>query len=196
MQNVNRKRVFDLVISFFLTPFAIIICLFAAICVVIECRNSPFFWQLRLGLDEKPFSLLKIRSMHVDTVQAGSHEVGEQAILKTGTVIRKLKIDELPQLWNVLRGEMSLVGPRPGLVTQYELAAERRSCGVFKMLPGITGISQISKIDMSTPRKLSISDALYARPWSIIRDIKILVRTIRGSGMGDAARKENKAKNK
>jgi O-antigen biosynthesis protein WbqP len=189
MQSVIRKRVFDLVIALFLTPFAIFICLLAAICVTIECRSSPFFWQSRLGLYEKPFSLLKLRSMHVDTVQAGSHEIGESAILKTGTFIRKLKLDELPQLWNVLRGEMSLVGPRPGLVTQYELAAERRSYGVFKMLPGITGISQISKIDMSTPRKLSISDAVYSRPWTLKGDLRILARTILGSGMGDAARK-------
>ena len=183
------KRVFDLLLSILAVPFALPLCIIAGAAIWFECRASPFFWQSRLGRNEAPFRLLKLRTMAVDTIQAASHEVGASQILRTGRIIRKTKIDELPQLWNVLKGEMSLVGPRPGLAVQLELTAARREYDVFALEPGITGISQIAGLDMSSPWELAKLDATYAQPWSVHTDLRILVRTVLGKGSGDAAAK-------
>ena len=186
------KRVFDLVVSILLLPLAIPICLLAAVAIWIECKASPFFWQVRIGRNETLFQLLKLRTMAVDTIQAASHEVNRQQILKVGRIIRSTKIDELPQLWNVLAGDMSLVGPRPGLPLQQELITARRQFDVFNLLPGITGISQIAGKDMSSPWELAKLDATYNQSWRVTRDLIILGRTILGSGSGDAATKNSK----
>lgn len=183
------KRVFDVALSCLAIPFALPLCLAAGVAIWFECRASPFFWQTRLGRNEIPFRLLKLRTMTVDTIQAASHEVGASQILRVGRIIRKTKIDELPQLWNVLKGEMSLVGPRPGLPVQQELTAARRAHDVFALEPGITGISQIAGVDMSSPWELAKLDASYAQPWSLNTDLRILFRTVLGKGSGDAAAK-------
>lgn len=186
------KRFFDLIVSCSVLPFAIPICLLATISIWIECKASPFFWQVRLGRNEIPFRLLKLRTMAVDTIQAASHEVNQQQILKVGRIIRAIKIDEIPQLWNVLTGDMSLVGPRPGLPLQEELTTARRHFNVFELLPGITGVSQIAGVDMSSPWDLAKLDATYNHSWRVDRDLNILWRTILGSGSGDAATKNGK----
>lgn len=195
MHNENpsspAKRAFDFLISLLAAPFALILCGLMAIPIAIECRANPFFLQWRLGQFEKPFRILKLRTMHVHTPTGASHVVGLDYVLKTGKIARLTKIDELPQLWNVLMGEMSLVGPRPGLPTQTELTDERRAHGVFALKPGITGISQIAGLDMSTPKALAISDANYAGTWSVLRDLKILSLTAFGNGQGDAASKSS-----
>lgn len=170
-------------------PLAAMVCLVAAIPIWLECRASPFFWQLRTGRNERPFKMLKLRTMRPDTLPAGSHEVSREAMLRIGRLLRRFKIDELPQLWNVLRGEMSMVGPRPGLPIQVELAEARRCFGVFDLLPGITGVSQIQGIDMSTPWELARSDATYTKPWTLKTDVAILLKTLIGAGSGDAATK-------
>lgn len=182
------KRCFDLFLAIALAPIAVILCLLAAIPIAVECRGVPFFVQTRLGKNERPFKLLKIRTMHISTPSAGSHEIGSQYILTAGKMLRKLKIDELPQVWNVLNGTMSFVGPRPGLPNQCDLTKMRRRHGVFALIPGITGISQIQGLDMSTPEQLALSDKIYDRPWSLIGDLKILARTLQGKGSGDAAK--------
>lgn len=181
------KRGFDLAVTCVIVPLAIPICLAAAAVIWLECRASPFFWQVRLGRNEAPFRLLKLRTMAIDTVEAASHEVGGQQILKVGRIIRATKIDELPQLWNVLIGQMSLVGPRPGLPVQQELIDARRSFNVYELMPGITGVSQVAGIDMSSPWDLAELDASYGQVWRLRRDLSILYRTILGKGSGDAA---------
>jgi O-antigen biosynthesis protein WbqP len=186
------KRVFDLVVCCFIMPFALPICLVAAAAILVECKASPFFWQVRLGRNETPFRLLKLRTMKVDTIQAASHEVNQQQILKVGRIMRATKIDEIPQLWNVLTGDMSLVGPRPGLPLQQELTAARRQFNVFELLPGITGVSQIAGMDMSSPWELAMLDASYNGSWRADRDLNILLRTVLGGGKGDAATKNGK----
>lgn len=185
------KRIFDLILSCMMMPFAIPICLLSAVVIHMECKASPFFWQLRLGRDERQFRLLKLRTMTVDTIDAASHVVGQKQILRVGRVIRAIKIDELPQLWNVLTGNMSLVGPRPGLPVQQELTAARREHKVFTLLPGITGVSQIAGLDMSAPWELARVDATYIGPWRPSRDLAILFQTILGQGRGDAAAKHD-----
>jgi O-antigen biosynthesis protein WbqP len=186
------KRFFDIIVSCLVLPLAIPICLAAAVVIWLECKASPFFWQVRLGRNENPFRLLKLRTMAVDTIQAASHEVNQQQILNVGRIIRAVKIDEIPQLWNVLTGNMSLVGPRPGLPLQEELTAARRAYNVFELLPGITGVSQIAGMDMSSPWDLAKLDATYSQSWRVDRDLNILCRTILGRGSGDAATKNSK----
>jgi len=97
--------------------------------------------------------------MRPDTTSVASHLVDSSAITPLGRFLRRTKMDELPQLWNVLRGQMSLVGPRPCLLNQHELISEREACGVFVVRPGITGLAQIQGIEMSTPELLAITDA-------------------------------------
>lgn len=183
----TMKRLFDFVLGLVIAPIALIVCLLVALPIAIEARASPLFFQTRLGLRERPFRLLKLRTMHAATPSAASHEVGTSSILFTGRLLRRLKIDELPQIWNVLNGTMSFVGPRPGLPNQHALTEARRRHGVFALIPGITGVAQIAGIDMSTPEKLAMTDKTYDTGWSLARDLGILWATATGVGSGDAA---------
>lgn len=121
--------------------------------------GSPLFRQQRLGRNQHPFILVKFRTMRSHTASVATHLANASAITRFGAFLRKTKLDELPQLWNVLKGEMSLVGPRPGLANQTELTAAREQHGVFNVRPGITGLAQINKIDMSTPQLLAETDS-------------------------------------
>ncbi|MDE3989840.1 sugar transferase, partial [Glaesserella parasuis] len=121
--------------------------------------GSPIFIQERVGKNKKPFKLIKFRTMNVNTASVASHLAGSSSITKLGRFLRKTKIDELPQLINVLKGEMSLVGPRPNLFNQKELIQEREKYSVYDVLPGITGLAQLSDIDMSIPELLAKTDS-------------------------------------
>lgn len=183
------KRLFDLLVAIGLTPVAIPVCLIAAIPILFETHASPFFRQVRVGQNGVPFSILKLRTMSPGTREGASHEVGVATLLKSGRIYRRLKIDELPQLWNVLNGTMSLVGPRPHLPSQVVLTEERLRRGVLAMKPGITGVSQVAGLDMSDPHRLAKADAAYLGAWSLGKDIEILWQTVAGRGNGDAASK-------
>lgn len=182
------KRLFDLVIALPLAIVAIPVVCVMALAIRAETPGAPIFLQRRVGRDGRVFRLVKLRTMYADTRHVASHEVSRSAITRLGAINRRFKIDELPQLINVIRGDMSLVGPRPCLPVQVELVDERRSRGVDRLLPGITGISQVRGLDMSDPRLLAISDAEYLGSWSIRTDLAILWRTIAGGGFGDAAK--------
>ncbi|MEM8744835.1 MAG: sugar transferase [Pseudomonadota bacterium] len=138
------------------------------------------FRQERIGRGEAPFICYKFRTMQTGTAQRATHEISESAITPAGRFLRKYKLDELPQLWNVLRGDMSLVGPRPCLPVQKELLAERRERGVFSVRPGITGLAQVEGIDMSEPKRLAERDADYVRMQSTPLDLNLIFRTIFG----------------
>jgi O-antigen biosynthesis protein WbqP len=147
--------------------------------------GSPVFRQERVGRNKKPFILIKFRTMSVDTASVASHLASTASITKMGGFLRKTKLDELPQLWNVLKGEMSLVGPRPGLFNQEELTAARESGGVFNVRPGITGLAQVNNIDMSTPELLSKTDARMISEMSLKNYFKYIFQTVLGAGAGD-----------
>ena len=147
--------------------------------------GSPVFRQERVGRNKKPFILIKFRTMSVDTASVASHLASTASITKMGGFLRKTKLDELPQLWNVLKGEMSLVGPRPGLFNQEELTAARESGGVFNVRPGITGLAQVSDIDMSTPELLAKTDARMISEMSLKNYFKYIFQTVLGAGAGD-----------
>ncbi|WP_087017656.1 sugar transferase [Thaumasiovibrio subtropicus] len=147
--------------------------------------GSPIFVQERVGKDKKPFHLVKFRTMRVDTESVASHLASRNAITKLGGFLRKTKIDELPQLINVVKGEMSLVGPRPNLFNQKELIEEREALGVYDVLPGITGLAQVSDIDMSEPKQLAITDRKMLDTMSVKNYFKYIIMTATGKGSGD-----------
>ncbi len=150
--------------------------------------GSPLFRQERVGRYQKPFILLKFRTMRPDTLSVATHLADASAVTKIGHFLRRTKLDELPQLWNVLKGEMSLVGPRPCLFNQTELIAERESRGVFKVRPGITGLAQISGVDMATPKRLAETDARMLESMGLGAYFYYILRTVFGGGRGDRLR--------
>ena len=151
--------------------------------------GSPIFRQVRVGRNKKPFTLVKFRTMKVDTASVASHLASSSSITPFGGFLRKSKLDELPQLWNVLWGDMSLVGPRPCLFNQHELIDEREQRGVLKARPGITGLAQVNDIDMSTPVLLSETDAKMLENLTIANYFKYIFMTVAGNGSGDRVKK-------
>ncbi|EKO3975229.1 sugar transferase [Vibrio fluvialis] len=151
--------------------------------------GSPIFIQERVGRNKKPFKLVKFRTMSINTQSVASHLARASSITKLGAFLRKTKLDELPQLINVLKGEMSLVGPRPNLFNQKELIAERDALGVYDVLPGITGLAQIQNIDMSTPRLLAQTDKKMIDTLTLKDYFRYILKTVTGSGSGDAVKK-------
>lgn len=150
--------------------------------------GSPIFVQTRVGKNKKPFKLIKFRTMSVETKSVASHLANNASITKLGNFLRKTKIDELPQLINVVKGEMSLVGPRPNLFNQEELIKERDALGVYDVLPGVTGLAQVQNIDMSTPGLLAKTDKKMIDTLNIKDYFKYIIMTVTGSGSGDAIR--------
>ncbi|NHB96442.1 lipid carrier--UDP-N-acetylgalactosaminyltransferase [Photorhabdus stackebrandtii] len=147
--------------------------------------GSPLFYQIRVGRNLTPFTLVKFRTMRTNTASVASHLVDASSITKFGSFLRRSKLDELPQLWNVLKGEMSLVGPRPCLFNQEELIIERSQRSIFDVRPGITGLSQINTIDMSTPKLLAETDAHMINSLTLIDYFRYIIQTVVGKGSGD-----------
>lgn len=181
------KRIFDIILSLLLLAPSLVILVIAVIFVSMETKGPVIFKQNRVGRDGKLFQIYKLRTMYNGTGDRASHEVSIGSITKVGYYLRKTKIDELPQIWSVLIGDMSFVGPRPCLPQQVELVELRRKQGALDVRPGITGPAQIAGIDMSTPIKLAEIDASYARNHSFFNDLKVILATAIGGGAGDAA---------
>lgn len=180
-------RVLDVVFS--IVGLALVLPLLLAIYVLgLFDTGSPLFSQERVGRNQKPFNLLKFRSMRPGTASVASHLVDASSVTRIGAVLRKTKLDELPQLWNVLKGDMSLVGPRPCLFNQTELIAERQSRNVFRARPGITGLAQVNNIDMSSPTKLAETDAQMLQGLTLSTYLGYILLTVRGKGSGDGVR--------
>lgn len=170
-------RLFDIILSlialFVLSP--IFIFLFF---VEFFNKNSIFFYQQRVGLNKKIFTLVKFRTMKLNTKSVSTHLISIHNITALGLVLRRFKIDELPQLWNVLRGDMSLVGPRPCLLNQKKLILERNKKKIFTVKPGITGLAQISGIDMSTPSLLTKVDFTMIKQMNLFYYFYYIVATM------------------
>ena len=150
--------------------------------------GEPLFRQKRVGRHQKPFTLVKFRTMQPDTQSVATHLANPAAVTSLGAVLRRTKLDELPQLWNVFKGEMSLVGPRPCLFNQTELIKERAARGVFAARPGITGRAQIKGIDMSTPKLLAETDARMLQDFGVVPYFIYIIKTVTGAGRGDRIR--------
>src|SRR5690554_7037860 len=151
--------------------------------------GSPIFRQERVGRNRKPFILVKFRTMKKDTASVASHLASADSITHFGHFLRRTKLDELPQLWNVLKGEMSLVGPRPCLFNQEELIRERELRGVLRARPGITGLAQVNEIDMSTPVLLAETDQKMLQSLGVTDYFRYIFQTVSGKGSGDRVRK-------
>lgn len=182
------KRAFDIFMAIALALPAILISIPIAFSIGINSPGPVLFKQVRIGRHRQPFVLFKWRTMATDTANLPSHEVARSQVLPIGNFLRRTKLDELPQLWNVIRGEMSFVGPRPCLPTQHELIDLREELGVHNLRPGITGISQLRGIDMSNPKALAASDAEYIGRSTIWNDLRIIIETALNRGSGDAVR--------
>ncbi|ENU5816015.1 sugar transferase [Vibrio fluvialis] len=182
-------RIIDFLAAFFGLLFLWPVLLLVFALGFLDTR-SPIFVQERVGKNKKAFYLIKFRTMRVDTKSVASHLASVSSITRFGSFLRKTKLDELPQLINVLKGEMSLVGPRPNLFNQEELMAERGALGVYDVLPGITGLAQIQNIDMSTPKLLAQVDKDMIDTLTVKTYFRYILKTVLGSGAGDAVHKK------
>lgn len=180
-------RVFDFVFSLLGLVVGLPVLLLLTLVGLFD-TGSPIFRQVRVGRHQKPFTLVKFRTMKVDTASVATHLASSASITRFGHFLRKTKLDELPQLWNVLKGEMSLVGPRPGLFNQEELTEERAKRGVFDVRPGITGLAQVNEIDMSTPALLAETDQKMIQCLTVMDYFKYIFMTVAGKGAGDRVR--------
>lgn len=183
------KRLFDLVAA--AAGLVLTAPLLAVLVIAIrrESEGPAIFAQERVGKNGALFRCYKLRTMYSGTANVPTHHADASRITPLGAKLRRTKLDELPQLWNILRGEMSLVGPRPCLASQVELVELRRQRGVLRLLPGITGVAQVEGMDMSDPAKLAEKDAEYLRDVSVLHDLKLIWRTVvAGEGQGDRVR--------
>jgi len=175
---LRGKRLMDLCLS---VPAIIVFAPVIAVCAIFVRATSPgpaIFAQMRVGRNGRGFLCYKLRTMHKGSPSVPTHEAPVSSITPVGRFLRKTKLDELPQLWNVIRGDMSLVGPRPCLPEQAELILHRQNMGVLQLEPGITGLAQVRNIDMSDPRRCAEADAEYLRNWSLRLDLWLLFRTV------------------
>lgn len=156
-----------------LSPLSILI----LILVWLDVR-SPLFFQKRVGRNQKTFTLIKFRTMPIKTKSLGTHLIKNIKLTLFGYFLRRTKFDEMPQLFNVLINNMTLVGPRPCLLNQKKLIKERKKRGVFKVKPGITGLAQISNINMKTPTLLAKTDQKMIKEMSLYNYFYYIFRTL------------------
>ena len=179
MISIYNKHMNLLLKLFFLVGFMLLspIIILFMILIVIEDGLPALFIQKRDGKNMKIIKIFKIRTMQNATPNLGTHEVNLSNYLKVGSLIRKLKIDELPQIINYLRGDLSIVGPRPCLPNQSHLVSLRKEKEIFHVRPGITGLAQILGYDMSDPSLLTKVDSLYIKSKSFKLDTLIFFGT-------------------
>lgn len=177
-------RFFDIILSLVGLLLTLPVLLVIFILGVFD-TGSPIFRQQRVGRYQKPFTLVKFRTMKTDTAHVASHLANRSSITSLGHFLRRTKLDELPQLWNVLKGDMSLVGPRPCLFSQHDLIAERNQRRVLDARPGITGLAQVNGIDMSTPKLLAQTDAKMIQEMTLKNYCRYVFQTALGGGAGD-----------
>lgn len=175
----GMKRSFDIVVSLAGILVLGLPMLVIAIFIKITSKGPVFYWSDRVGVDNKIFRMPKFRTMKTDTPIVATHLLAspDQYLTPVGKVLRKHSIDELPQLFSVVVGDMSLVGPRPALYNQYDLIQLRTDIGVHRLVPGITGWAQINGRDeLPIPAKVQL-DEYYLKNQSFALDIKTLVLT-------------------
>lgn len=175
---IDAKRAVDLVAAALGLVVTAPVVAAAATAIWWEDRHSPIFRQQRAGADGVPFTIYKLRTMPVDTAQVQSSEAGALTITRTGAVVRRLNIDELPQLVNIVAGQMSVVGPRPALPSQTTLLELRRANGAAALKPGLTGLAQVNAYDGMPEDVKAEWDGRYAAAHTLRDDLTILLRTI------------------
>jgi len=174
------KRIFDLFVSLYLVPVLLVPVLVIAFLVRLTSRGPALYWSNRVGVDNKIFKMPKFRTMRIDTPAVATHlmQNPDEYLTPIGPFLRKSSLDELPQLWSVLKGDMSFVGPRPALFNQNDLIALRTEKNIHRLVPGITGWAQINgRDDIPIPKKVEY-DEYYLKNRSFIFDLKILFLTL------------------
>ncbi|MCK1337722.1 sugar transferase [Bradyrhizobium sp. 38] len=178
------KRLLDVSVCAVLLLVLWPIFLIVASAIRLDSRGGAIFRQVRVGRNGQRFTCYKFRTMAPDTGDLPTHQVSAGKVTRLGYHMRRFKIDELPQIFNVLAGDMSLVGPRPCLPSQVELVEARRKLGVLNVSPGITGLAQVRGVDMSNADRLAELDAQYLNSQSFVGDLGLLWATLRGQGVG------------
>ena len=173
------KRALDVLFAGFILILALAPMVLLALLVKLSSRGPVLYWSDRVGQNNRLFRMPKFRTMRIDTPAVATHLLDrpEQYLTRVGAVLRKTSLDELPQIWSVLAGDMSLVGPRPALFNQDDLIALRTAKGVHQLLPGLTGWAQINgRDDLPIPQKAQL-DATYLANISLALDLLILRKT-------------------
>ena len=174
------KRFFDFTVSLLLIIVLIPVFLIIALIVLIDSGSPVIFKQYRVGKGNKLFYIYKFRTMKVNTRNASTDDLVEadSVITKSGRILRKTSLDELPQLFNVLTGKMSFVGPRPLIPEEKEIRQIRKEYNVYSVRPGITGLAQVNGRDMLGAKEKALFDKEYVEKQSILLDIKIMFKTV------------------
>ncbi|OQK16505.1 UDP-phosphate galactose phosphotransferase [Methyloprofundus sedimenti] len=174
------KRIFDIILAISILLISIIPILIIALIVKLTSTGPVLYWSDRVGLNNELFKMPKFRSMKIDTPEVATHLLTnpQSALTPIGNFLRKTSLDELPQLWNILKGEMSFVGPRPALFNQHDLIALRTEQGIHRLIPGLTGWAQINGRDeLAIPEKVKL-DTEYMQKQSFTGDLGILWLTL------------------
>jgi O-antigen biosynthesis protein WbqP len=174
------KRVFDVAVALMFSVILLVPMLIVALAVRLTSKGAVLYWSDRVGKENRLFKMPKFRSMRVDTPAVATHllRAPDQWLTPIGSFLRKSSLDELPQLWCILNGDMSFVGPRPALFNQHDLIELRTRHGVHELVPGLTGWAQINGRDeLPIPQKVAL-DSEYLRERSFLFDLKIMCLTI------------------
>lgn len=173
-------RFLDILVSLFLLVLLSPLFFIIAIVIKLNSKGPVFFTQMRIGRDNELFKFYKFRTMKIGTPNVATDKLdnSKNYITSIGKILRKTSLDELPQLINILKGEMTFVGPRPALYNQYELKEMRTTVGVHALLPGVTGWAQINGRDNNDDYEKTEHDRYYLNNKSLVLDAKILFRTV------------------
>jgi O-antigen biosynthesis protein WbqP len=179
-KDANMKKIFDLLLSLCLITVLSVLIFIIAVLVKLTSNGPVLYWSDRVGMGNKIFKMPKFRTMRIDAPAVATHLLKnpDAHLTPIGSFLRKSSLDELPQLWSVLKGDMSFVGPRPALFNQDDLIALRTAKGVHRLIPGITGWAQINgRDDLPIPVKVAF-DVHYLEHCSLMFDMKILFLTL------------------
>lgn len=176
---MRSKRLFDLTIIIISLPISLSIGIFIAILVKITSKGDIIFWSERVGLNRKTFMMPKFRTMSAEAPNIATHLMDNPTLFYTpiGKILRSISLDELPQLWSILTGKMTFVGPRPALYNQYDLIQLREERGLNQLVPGLTGWAQINGRDENSILEKVVLDEFHLKDKSLLSDIYILFHT-------------------
>ena len=177
----SMKRFFDIIFAAIVITILAPIFLFIWLVIRLTSKGPAIYWSDRVGRENMIFRMPKFRSMRIDTPILATHILRnpKKYLTSFGPFLRKSSLDELPQIWSILWGDMSFVGPRPALFNQYDLIQLRTSCGVSRLTPGLTGWAQVNGRDELPIRRKVELDLEYMKSQSLYFDIKILFLTVR-----------------
>jgi O-antigen biosynthesis protein WbqP len=183
------KRLFDFIFAIMLIVILIPVILFVCLAVKLSSKGPVLYWSARVGKNNQIFQMPKFRSMLINTPPVATHLLNnpDSYLTPIGSFIRKSSLDELPQLWSIVKGDMSFVGPRPALFNQFDLIDLRTQKGVHKLSPGLTGWAQVNGRDELPISDKVVFDEEYLIKGSFFMDIKIIwltfLKVLKGSGV-------------